>query len=389
MSKQEGHSTRFEMSTTDGDMVEDRRHYVCSFVPGYMLREIIAAPNAPAEARLAAESSLQITDSLLAIKADPDSPSETRNIADQPVLTLDQSSSVNRLMYNCRSGQQLPGDLIRREGQPRTRDRAVDNAYDGFKITFDFFFEVFGRNSIDDRGLPLIGSLHFGQDYNNAFWTTALQQMIFGDGDGVQFDYLADSLDVIAHELTHGVTEHTCKFEYISQSGALNESISDVFACMVEQWHFNKQTADQGDWLLGQNILPLNRKGQALRSLKAPGKAFDDSTSPEIPRKDQQVGHMGDYKVLPETKAGDFGGVHLNSGIPNHAFYLIATRLGGYSWDTAGRVWYRTMLSTDPRIHPRTTFKEFAEVTVEVAGTIFSADVQSIVKSGWVDVGVL
>ncbi|KAJ9656413.1 hypothetical protein H2198_004991 [Neophaeococcomyces mojaviensis] len=328
-----------------------------------------------------------MTRSLFALKPDPSSIAALGAHGLESVIA--DPNRVNRQMYDCRTTQSLPGLLVRHEGQDRTRDRAVDNAYDGFGITFKFFSEIFGRNSIDGNSMVLVASIHYDHDYNNASWISARQQMVFGDGDGIQFDYLTDSLDVIAHELTHGVTEHTCKFIYETQSGALNESISDVFACMVEQWHINKQTADQADWLLGQNVLPLNRKGQALRSLKNPGTAYDDSDSTEIKRKDRQVGHMNQYQNLPVTREGDWGGVHINSGIPNHAFYLIAIRLGGYSWERAGKVWYETMLSADPRIKPRSTFKNFAEVTVEVAAKLFDNAVRDIVRQAWKDVGVL
>lgn len=373
-----------------------KNHYVCSYVPGYMMREIIDSPAAPEYARHAAEKTLELTRSLFAHRpAEPRSNTNTLELRE--VSGVGGAKKLKRQMYDCRTMQTLPGRLARQEGQERTRDRAVDNAYDGFGITYNFFSKVFGRNSIDDKGATVVGSVHFHDDYNNAVWWSEGQQMIFGDGDGIEFGYLADSLDVIAHELTHGVTEHTCGFYYQYQSGALNESISDVFACMVEQWHVNGQTAEQADWLLGQNLLPLGRKGQALRSLKRPGGAYDDSQSTVVKRKDRQVGHMRDYEHLENTEDGDYGGVHINSGIPNHAFYLLATRLGGCSWERAGKIWYQTMLSrgdgggeyADPRIHGNTTFKEFAGVTVDVAARLFDDDVSKVTKQAWVDVGVL
>lgn len=255
------------------------------------------------------------------------------------------------------------------------KDRAINNAYDGLGITFDFFSTIFGRKSIDNASLPLIGSLHYDQDYNNAFWDG--RQMVIGDGDGIYFDYFSDSLDVIVHELTHGVVQYSARLEYQDQAGALNESVADAFACMAEQWHFG-QTAEQGDWILGQNLFPVARKGVALRSLKAPGTAYKDHLG-----KDPQVAHMRDFVKTEE----DNGGVHLNSGIPNHAFYLVAVGLGGRSWERAGQVWYKSL--TDGRIKPNSTFKEFAELTVDNAQKMFGDSVTKVVKDSWASVGVL
>src|SRR5207247_1511145 len=107
------------------------------------------------------------------------------------------------------------------------------------------------RNSIDDDGMELNGYVHFGQRYNNALWDG--QEMIFGDGDGVRFTDFTGSLDVIGHELAHGVTQYTADLEYALQSGALNESMSDVFGSLIKQWSLG-QTVDQADWLIGAEI---------------------------------------------------------------------------------------------------------------------------------------
>lgn len=174
------------------------------------------------------------------------------------------------------------------------------------------------------------------------------------------------------------MTQHTADLQYWNQSGSLNESISDVFACMVEQWHLG-QTSEQGDWILGQTIWPVGRRGAALRSLKAPGTAYNDP----IIGKDGQPAHMRDYNTTTE----DNGGVHINSGIPNHAFYLSAIGLGGHSWERAGQVWYKTLL--DPRITQDCNFAQFAELTVDNTRTMFGDSAKDIVRNAWVSVGVL
>ena len=290
---------------------------------------------------------------------------------------------VQRKIYNCNETESLPGTPARSEGQARIKDRQANNCYDGFKITHDFYSKVFGRNSLDDKGLPLVGSVHFKlkstpAGYNNAFWDGNTKQMVFGDGDQISFDYLTDSLDVIAHELSHGFVQYSSPLAYNSQSGALNESCADVFGCMVEQWHM-KQTADDADWNLGQTLFPVAFTGSALRTLKA-GKAYSDDP---VFGTDPQPKHMRDlYKGK-----NDNGGVHINSGIPNHAFYLAAKSLGGYSWERAGRVWYKTM--TSGKIPSNCDFATFAAVTIEIAGKEFTDEaVKNAIRDAWAKVGV-
>ncbi|MCJ1244118.1 hypothetical protein MMC30_001316 [Trapelia coarctata] len=275
----------------------------------------------------------------------------------------------------------LPGKLVFKEGQATTtnHDAAVKQCYDNLGYTFDFYSKIFNRNSIDDKGLSLIGSVHFGVNYGNAYWNS--KQMVFGDGNKFIYNF-TKALDVIGHELTHGVTEHTAALAYHNQSGALNESISDVFGIMIKQHHLS-QTAEQADWLIGEDCLLPDVKGVALRSMKAPGTAFDD------PRfgKDPQPAHMRDYVQSSDDENGDEGGVHTNSGIPNHAFYLAAVGLGGSSWERAGKVWYGAINSK--RITVDCDFKLFADITVEVAGSLFDDSVVQAVTKAWTDVGVL
>jgi Zn-dependent metalloprotease len=271
----------------------------------------------------------------------------------------------------------LPGKLVRGPDDGPVADDAVNEAFDGAGTTYDFYAQVYERDSVDGKGAELISSVHYGVDYDNAFWNGT--QMVYGDGSGQLFvvGALTKALDVIGHELTHGVTQYTAGLDYSKQSGALNESFSDVFGSLVKQYAAG-ETAEAADWLIGEGTL-VPSIGKALRSLKAPGTAWDGDNQPST---------MRDYVDLPDDNdpANDNGGVHINSGIPNHAFYLAATAIGGNAWETAGRVWYVTLTE---RTQPDSQFADVAAATVDVAGELLSADEQGAIESAWKEVGVL
>jgi Zn-dependent metalloprotease len=289
-----------------------------------------------------------------------------------------EAGSPVRSIYDLNGGESAPsGQPARSEGDQPTGDAAVDEAYDGLGATYDFYWETFERDSIDAKGLPLVGWVHYGTDYDNAFWDG--QRMIFGDGDGKLFVRFTKSLDVIGHELTHGVTQTEANLDYFDQPGALNESISDVFGSLVRQRTLG-QTAAQADWLIGKDVLGPDVNGVAIRSMKAPGTAYDDP----VLGKDPQPASFKDYL----DTADDNGGVHTNSGIPNHAFYLLAVALGGNAWDKAGPIWYRTLL--DDALSESPTFSEFAGITLRVAGTLYGdsgAEADAVAKA-WAGVDV-
>jgi len=285
-----------------------------------------------------------------------------------------------RTVFDCEHRESTDVAAVKRsEGGPKSPDRSVNDAYDGLGYTYDFWKGVFQRNSIDDRGMRLDGYVHYGNGYNNAFWNG--RQMIFGDGDGVLFTDFTGSLDVIGHELGHGITQYTANLAYHNQSGALNESMSDVFGSMVKQWHL-KQAAKSADWLIGADIFTPGHKGDALRSMKAPGTAYDN---PDM-GKDPQPAHMKDFVKMPDTEEGDWGGVHINSGIPNHAFYLLATALGGRSWDAAGHIWFGALKQSDAKAD----FAAFASHTYTVAVTQYgpASHEAASVEGAWNQVGV-
>jgi Zn-dependent metalloprotease len=297
-----------------------------------------------------------------------------RSILRLTYVSQPTGGGLHRSVYDAQGMQSTSGPLVRDEGKPPSKDSAVNDVYNGFGSTYKLYKDIYHRDSIDGKGMRMEGVVHFGRKYNNAFWNGA--RMMFGDGDGRIFKGFTKSVDVIGHELTHGVTEFTCALEYHNQSGALNESISDVFGSLVKQYSLN-QTADKADWLIGAGILGPALKGKALRSMKDPGTAFDG---------DDQPATMSGFVKLPDTEAGDNGGVHTNSGIPNHAFYLIASALGGHAWEQAGQVWYDTLQT----VSSTADFKAFAGATVAVAGQRYGTGgkVQKAVEDGWDGVGV-
>ncbi|GAA0740732.1 M4 family metallopeptidase [Clostridium oceanicum] len=177
---------------------------------------------------------------------------------------------------------------------------AID-AYVNLSKTYDYYKNVLKRDSIDDNGLNVEGFVHVGTKYNNAFWEPEHKAMFFGDGDGKRFYPFARSLDVVAHELSHGVTSSESDLYYHNESGALNEAFSDIMGTAVEGKNFQ----------VGEDCYTPGIDGDALRDMKDPSKG-------------NQPAHMKDYYNVPDLEMFDNGGVHTNSGIINHAAYLIA-----------------------------------------------------------------
>jgi Zn-dependent metalloprotease len=290
-----------------------------------------------------------------------------------------------RTIFDARNQTTLPGEPVRAEGDTPSQDEAVNEAYEGSGATYDLFFDIFERNSIDAKGLRLDSTVHYGEKYENAFWNG--DQMVYGDGDGELFQRFTRAIDVIGHELTHGVTEYEANLIYYGESGALNESFSDVFGSLVKQ-RYQKETADQADWIIGEGLFTEKVKGVGIRSMKAPGTAYDDP----VLGKDPQPAHIKDmYKGT-----ADNGGVHINSGIPNYAFYLAAMAIhggktaeaGGYVWEKAGQIWY---IALRDRLRPDSNFSQAANVLVTVAGDLFGPGgaEQKAVRNAWKTVGVL
>ncbi|MBI6547471.1 M4 family metallopeptidase [Xenorhabdus lircayensis] len=305
------------------------------------------------------------------------SPTEMDNLTNEYQPGFD--NQLNRTVYDAKYKDQYPGKkLILSEEITTSDDIAAHEAYDYLGKTYEFYKKIFGRNSIDNQGLKLVATVHYQNNYMNAFWDN--NQMVFGDGYAPYFNSFTSCIDITAHELTHGVTESEAKLDYAYQSGALNESVSDVFGIMVKQY-VNNQRANESDWLIGQGIFgpalnPDNDPNIALRSFKNPGYAN---------LKDNQVGHMKQYQDL--SVRDDQGGVHKYSGIPNKAFYLLAIELGGYSWEQAGKIWYDTLL--DKRLSHKASFNDFAALSIDNAEKLFGKKISDIVTHSWNQVGVL
>ncbi len=344
---------------------ESERHPIQCIIPPYMLEELARSPD--------------------------------RKIRDQAIAGLSQSAAVRAVRAFAQkepgmmampspsaTKNRLPGKLVRSEGEKKSADAAVNEAYDFSGDTYDFYKEVCGRNSLDDDGMTLLSSVHVAesdgtgkyQPLDNAFWDGG--QMAYGDGDGQIFQRFTRSLDVVAHELTHGVQSFTSNLDYRGQSGALNEHFSDVFGVLVRQWRRGESVA-KASWLIGVEVLVPAPTRRAIRDMEHPGTAYADD--PELGT-DPQPAHM---KSL-YTGGADNGGVHLNSGIPNRAFVLVAKALGGNAWETAGRIWFDAML----QLSRNSQFKDMASITEQIAGDTsrFGKDAKKTVKEAWKKVGL-
>ncbi len=349
----------------------NQSHPFCGIVPPHLLDHLSRAESdtVSGRARRTLEhDALQRTRRRLTTVRGLAAPATARAGSDKPQRTI----------YDAEHRETLPGTKVRGESDPAGSDSSVNRAFAGLGATFELFFKAYGRHSIDGVGLPLDATVHYGQEYANAFWDG--ERMVFGDGDGELFVDFTTALDVIGHELTHGVTQYTANLEYLGQSGALNESVSDVFGSLIKQYSL-EQTAEQADWLIGDGLLgPAVDKGTALRSMKAPGTAYDD----DVLGKDPQPATMDGYVHTSQ----DNGGVHINSGIPNHAFYLAAVSLGGNAWERAGQIWYDVL--TGGKLAKDAQFADFAKLTTDAAKARYGdqgEEHQAVVKA-WSQVGV-
>ena len=293
---------------------QDSRCPICCILPPHILQNV--AVNGEAHQRSWAFQTLNLSAQL-----------RGRRHAIGNIFFAPSPGEKRRTIYDAKTSENLPGTLVRAEGDPPSSDPAVNEAYDAAGATYDLFHDIFDRKSIDDKGLRLDSTVHYGVEYDNAFWNG--DQMVYGDGDGEMFQRFTKSIDVIAHELTHGITQYEAGLQYYGEPGALNESFSDVFGCLVKQ-RVNNHTAQAADWIIGEGLLAPTVNGVGIRSMKAPGTAYND----KLLGKDPQPGHMRDKYTGNE----DNGGVHINSGIPNHAFYLAAVEIGGYAWEKTGKI---------------------------------------------------
>ncbi len=334
----------------------------CSFIPPYLLEQIARA-DAAAAARMTATLTVdaQLRDQRPAVPHPHPTVAPTTGAA---------ATVPDWTVHTAKSSTTLPGTEVRGVGDPASGDAAVDEAADGIVGALRLYAEVFDRSSYDGAGADVSLTVHYGRDYVNAFWDGT--QLVFGDGDGEIFDRFTKPVDVLGHELTHAVTEHSAGLRYQGQPGALNESVSDVFGTCLKQWLLG-QAVDQADWLIGAGLFLPGVDARGLRDMAHPGTAYDD---PKL-GKDPQGASMDQYVDTQD----DNGGVHLNSGIPNRAFQLAATAIGGHVWEGAGAIWYAALTGSD--VSADSDFAGFAAATVAAAG-----DHADAVQQAWEAVGV-
>lgn len=289
---------------------------------------------------------------------------ELTYLSNQNAYTLiDQTNGANGgavATLNSNYSESVSGSLFLNSTKTFSDKAAVD-VHANLRIIYDYFKNTHGRTSWDDKGADVIALVHYGRQYANAFWNGEL--MAFGDGDGSTFKGLHRCLDVATHELSHAVISGTVGLAYENQSGALNEHFADVFAVIV----------DDKDWTLGEDCVgPYFRNG-FLRSLSDPPAG-------------NQPGHMSQYQDLPNTEAGDHGGVHVNSGIVNKAAYLVGTQLGRA---TLGRIWYRIL---DQRyLNARSQFLDMRRAAIRACKDLYpsSQSTCDTVASAFDSVGIV
>ncbi len=284
-------------------------------------------------------------------------------------LTAVLPGPTSVLVFNCSGTETLPGNPVAKPGN--SADATISTAYAETKELVNFYETVFGRSSIDDAGLSLVSSVHFGIEHNNAYWNGS--QMIYGDGDGRIFSGFVNAPDVIGHENTHGVIQYSLQLVYRNEPGGLNESLADVFGSMFRQWRKQQSVVD-ADWLIGREIVGAEAKSRGLtclRDMANPGAAHCLAPQPK---------HYSDY--VPGMDP------HYSSGIPNHAFHRAAMAIGGFSWETVGQIWYKAM--TGYGASPNLKMRAFADRTRKVAAELFpdTAGVATAVDDAWVQVGL-
>jgi Zn-dependent metalloprotease len=235
-----------------------------------------------------------------------------------------------RMIYDDQNTWAFDVQDVRNEGDPAVGQANADQAYDGLGATLEFYRDLLGRDSLDNTGLNLDANVNYGVGYDNAFWDGT--RMVFGNGDNIIFQDFTNDVDVCAHELTHGVTQYTAGLDYTDQPGALNEATSDIFGACVDA-RVSGQDAGQFNWLIGEDVMAPQLYGEAIRSMAFPGTAYDDPILGTDPQPPTMAGYV----------AG--GDPHLNSGIINRWFYLMAMDLG---IDSAAQIWYATLQNMVP-----------------------------------------
>ncbi len=277
-----------------------------------------------------------------------------------------------RFVYDSQNTNKQRLKLARGEKDKATKDADVNAAHENAGIIRAYFKDQLGWDSIDGNAMDMLMNVHYLVRYNNAFWDG--EEMTFGDGDGVNFSGFARALDVSGHEIAHGVIQFTSGLIYKGQSGALNEHFADVFGVAIHQFH-NKQTAKTANWLVGESVLIGKHKGKAIRSMKTPS----DPAVVLMPQPD----HMDKiYKGKDDN-----GGVHINSGIPNKAFYLVSMEVGTQE---ATKLWFEALRTMKPTARFRDLHRALVEAAkVEDVAAQLPKDIKEILTTTFRAVGIV
>lgn len=339
----------------------------CCIVPQSVLERLAADKKSSAATRKASADSVRVTELMRSLRVQAGELTGLAQKAGAHQVQLAAAPLVT--VYDCKNSQTLPGTPVK---SPRTSaDATAKRTAVSTSAVARFYKDVFGRNSIDNAGMTLMSSIHFGSKYNNAMWNGS--QMIYGDGDGQIFIDFTQGNDVIGHELTHGVTQHTLRLDYSGDAGGLNESMSDCFGTMFRQWQA-KQTVDKADWLIGADIMGAAAKARGFNCLRNMAQPDDAAALAPQPTHYSQV-----------TPGMD---PHESSGPPNLAFTTACNTLGGKSWERVGQVWYAALTTSGAK--PQMTMKQFAARTRALARSMFATEpaVRQAVDQGWKLVGL-
>ncbi len=339
----------------------------CYIIPRDVLEKLAEDPALDADARKAATDTVRISHEIRVLRDQARTLTSVAMSLGAAPAALAPAPAIT--VYDCKHHTATPGVPVPNPGS--SSDPTAKRTFVETTAVADFYKKTFNRNSVDNAGMTLMSSIHYGVDYNNAMWNGS--QMIYGDGDNKLFIDFTKGNDVIGHELTHGVTQHTLQLAYANDAGGLNESISDCFGSMFRQWQAN-QDVNHADWLIGHDIMGPVAVGKGytcLRDMANPAAAHCLAAQPT--------------KYSQITPGMD---PHYSSGPPNLAFCTACKKVGGHSWEKVGQVWYHVMTTAGPS--PNMTMKTFAADTRKAANTMFPADpsVFAGIDYGWKQVGL-
>ncbi|MEI7921715.1 MAG: M4 family metallopeptidase [Planctomycetota bacterium] len=339
----------------------------CQIVPKDVLERFAGDNKLKSELRKSAKLSADLSHSLRSLRSKR---SELTRFTISVGAHLEELEKEPELtVFDCKHTYSLPGSIV---NKPETsKDSTAKRCFSETKSVSEFYDKVFNRNSIDNSGMSLLSSIHYGSKFNNAMWNGG--QMVYGDGDGQLFTDFTSSNDVIAHELTHGVTQYTLQLNYEGDAGGLNESLSDCFGSMFRQWEAD-QAVDKSDWLIGADIIGPVAKARGFKCLRNMANPSDSSALAPQPTMYSQI-----------TPGMD---PHYSSGPPNLAFATACLALGGKSWEVIGQIWYTVMTTSGAR--PDLTIPAFATLTRQVAAQMYpqNQQVSAAVDAGWKKIGL-